>query len=88
MQDLLNRFPINSTDWEKFWNFNNKFLKEYGIQKKKRHSILSPDEGEPVKTRQHIYKTRLNMQDLLNGFPTSPTGWEKFWNFNSGFPKE
>ena len=28
------------------------------------------------------------MQDLFNRFPTNPTGGEKFWNFNSRFPKE
>ena len=29
-------------------------------------SILSLDEGEPAKTIQRIYKTGLDMQDLLN----------------------
>ena len=78
MQDLLNRFPTCSTGWEKLWYFNSKFPKEQRIQKKQRRSIPNPDEGEPVKTRQRVYKIGLDMQDLLNRFPTSSTDWEKF----------
>ena len=88
MQDLLNRLPTSSTGWEKFWNFNSRLPKEQRIKKKQRRSVPSLDKGELVKTRQHIYKTGLDMQDLLNRFPTSSIGWEKLWNFNSRFPKE
>ena len=76
MQDLLNWFPTNTTGWQKFLNFNSRFPKEQRIQKKKRRSFLSPDKGELVKTRQCIYKTGLDMQDLLNWFPTSSTSSE------------
>ena len=64
------------------------YPKNKKIQKKATVLNSKLDEGELAKTRQCVYKTGLDMQDLLNRFPTSTTDWEKFWNFNSRLPKE